>query len=185
MKKRNGSPGRLSSPESRLGRPDVQSRLSARDRRGWGQTPTEGRGSVPDDSQADRAVHIQGACPSLAGLVEGQEILNTRARKSGGRSAGRGTRRPWERENSNKSGFCFPATRGYKMHIPMQKKSETPDRSSNDLRLQGSAAPNLPPRREQQSAIDFHSRSRTAARQPALSIVPRRTAAQTGTPRHW
>lgn len=88
MKKRNGSPGRLSSPESRLGRPDVQSRLSARDRRRWGQTPTEGRGSVPDDSLTGRAVHIQGACPSLAGLVEGQEILNKRARKSGGRSAG-------------------------------------------------------------------------------------------------
>lgn len=58
MKKRNGSPGRLPRPESRLGRPDVQSRLSARDRRGWGQTPTEDRGSVPDDSPTGRAVHI-------------------------------------------------------------------------------------------------------------------------------
>lgn len=88
MKRRNGSPGRLSSPESRLGRPDVQSRLSARDRRGWGQTPTEGRGSVPDDSLTGRAVHIQGACPPPAGPGEGQEILTKRARKSGGRSAG-------------------------------------------------------------------------------------------------
>lgn len=234
MKKRNGSRGRRSSPESRLGRPDVQSRLSARDRRGWGQTPTEGRGSVPDDSLTGRAVHIQGACPSLAGLVEGQEILNKRARKSGGRSAGveqdtviaagpRACILTWRAERGNCSLPCIhhPLRPLFALHIsgglsggersdaaspilesrlesknialpvtergldgglggpgrgrtptslvsvswqlmdtrctcPSRKKSKPPDSSGNDLRLQGSAAPNLPRRREQQSAIDFH-----------------------------
>lgn len=184
MKMRNGSkgsPGRLSSPESRPGRPDVPSRRSARDRRGWGQTPTEGRGSVPDDSLTDRAVHIQGACPSLAGLVGGQEILN-------------------KRETSNKSGFRFLATRGYKTRIPMQKKSKTPDSSSNGLRLKAQQPPTSPlagsskapstsaphpnPSNHPETNQLRLSRSRTAARQPTLSIVPGRTAAQIGTPRH-
>lgn len=54
------------------------------------------------------------------------------------------------------------------MHIPIQKKSKAPDGSSNDLRPQGSAAPNLPPRREQQ-------RHRLPPRIQTPAIIQRRT----------
>lgn len=83
--------------------------------------------------------------------------------------------------------FLFPGNSWIQDAHTHPEKGRPPDGSSNDLRLQGSAAPNLPPRREQQapSTSTPHSNPSNHPETNQLRIVPRRTAAQIGTPRHW
>lgn len=185
MKKRNGSPGRLPRPESRLGRPDVQSRLSARDRRGWGQTPTEGRGSVPDDSPTGRAVHIRHPLRPLFAL-----------HISGGLSGGGGSdaASPILESRLESKNIALPVTeRGLDGGLGGPGRGRTPASLVSvsgqlmDTRCTYPSRKKANPRREQQapSTPTPHANPGSHPETNRLRIVPRRTAAQIGTPRHW